>query len=393
MEFQLYGGRVMTERRQRDVPDDADEKWWYPEHTAAKHEILKRYLGAWLSILGRGKQHPQLVLIDGFAGRGEYMEGEPGSPAIMFERACAVADNGAVKKVWVRCAEPNAYNFEQLKHVCDELPAHPKVTMRPKQERFEELAQSYINYAKTQTTPPPTFVMIDPYGVKGVRLQTLRELLSFDRVEVFLTFMVRDAARHLEGNYGAALTELFDGDAWRRCIEDDGVRTECLMRTFQEVVTKDAAEYVLPYKVHEDKSKRVLYYLVHLTNNDRGMRVMKEKMIKKSGEMTFFPITLRPPDQLGFDVAEQAPYPSLQRYLSDTYSGQSMRFVELLNMDYPLGHSWVEPHYSKALQAMEKVEPPAAIVTRINPLTDKGKPTRAIKNEDMVAFIPATTVV
>ena len=289
---------------------------------------------------------------------------------------------------WVRCAEPNASNFKKLEDVCVGL-SHPKVTIGPKQERFEELAQSYIGYARKQKIPPPTFVMVDPYGVKGVRLQTLRELLSFDRVEVFLTFMVRDAARHLEGNYAEALTELFDGDAWRQCIEDDGVRTECLMRTFQAVVTKDAADYVLPYKVHEDESRRVLYYLVHLTNNDRGMRVMKEKMIKKSGEMTFFPITLRPPDQLALDVSEPAPYPSLQRYLSETYHGKSMRFVDLLNTDYPRGHSWVESQYAKAVQAMEAAQPPAATVTRLKPLTDKGRRTRTIKNGDTVAFSDA----
>ncbi len=108
-------GEVVAEKRQRDVPDGDDEKWWYPEHTAAKHAEPRRYLGAWLSILGRGNRHPQLVLIDGFAGRGEYMEGEPGSPAIMFDRACAVADDGAVEQVWVRCAEPNASNFKKLK--------------------------------------------------------------------------------------------------------------------------------------------------------------------------------------------------------------------------------------------------------------------------------------
>ena len=67
--------------RQRDIPDDADEKWVYTQHTAAKHEILHRYLGAWLAILGRarkgsGWRHKQLVLVDAFAGRGRYMGGE-----------------------------------------------------------------------------------------------------------------------------------------------------------------------------------------------------------------------------------------------------------------------------------------------------------------------------
>lgn len=373
----------MVEKRQRDVPDHADEKWDYPEHTAAKHEILKRYLGAWLSILGRGK-HPRLVLLDGFAGRGKYMEGQPGSPAIMFDRACAVAEAGLVQEVWLRCSEPNSINFGHLKGVCDNLPHNEKVKVRPTRETFEDVAQKFIKFAKAEKRPPPTFVMVDPYGVKGVRLETMRELLSFDRVEIFLTFMVRDPARFMEG-YDQALTALFGGDAWRGCIGASD-RPECLMRTFQSVVTKDAAEFVLPYKVHEDEKKTILYYLVHLTNNDRGMRVMKEKMIRKSGEMTFFPITLRPTDQLGFDVSEPPPFPTLQHYLSETYAGRTMTFVELLNADYPMGHNWVVGQYSKALQAMEKADPPAATISRVDPLTSRGKPTRAIKEGDTVAF-------
>jgi hypothetical protein len=110
-------GPKVPAKRQRDVADDADEKWDYTHHTAAKHEILRRYLGAWLAILGQGKRgfrHARLVLLDGFAGRGRYLEGQPGSPAIMFEQAKDVADAGRVKKVWIRCSEPNSTNFAHL---------------------------------------------------------------------------------------------------------------------------------------------------------------------------------------------------------------------------------------------------------------------------------------
>ncbi len=374
----------MPQNRRPNIPDGSDEKWGYPEHTAAKHEILRRYLGAWLTILGRGKQHPRLILIDGFAGRGRYMQGEPGSPAIMFERAREVADAGLVEKVWVRCSEPDETNFGHLSDVADGL-NHPRVKVQVTQERFEDVAQKFIAFNEQQTLSPPTFIMVDPYGIKGIRLETLRRLLSFDRVEVFLTFMVRDPARHIEGNYEPALTALFGGDAWRKCVDDPN-RTECLMRTFQEVVTRDAAAYVLPYKVHEDESKTVLYYLVHLTNNDLGMRVMKEKMVKKSGEMTFFPITLRPTDQLGFEVQESAPYPSLQRYLLTTYAGRSLNFVDLLNEDYPRGHKWLSAHYSKALQAMEKAAPPSVVIGRVQPTTPLGRPTRKVGEPDTIRF-------
>jgi hypothetical protein len=93
-----------------------------------------------------------------------------------------------------------------------------------------------------------------------------------------------------------------------------------------------------------DEKQTVLYYLVHLT---------KENMVKKSGEMTFFPITLRLTDQLGLDVAEQAPYPTLQRYLRQKYVGRTLTFVDRLNDDYLAGHQWVDPQYKKALKEME----------------------------------------
>ncbi len=47
-------------------------KWVHSEHTRAKHEILERYLGAWLSIRGavrRARAYAQLIIFDGLAGR------------------------------------------------------------------------------------------------------------------------------------------------------------------------------------------------------------------------------------------------------------------------------------------------------------------------------------
>ena len=40
---------------------------------------------------------------------------------------------------------------------------------------------------------------------------------------------------------------------------------------------------------------------------------MKEAMVKKSGDMTFWPVTVRPPDQLRSRSSEKKPYPMLQR--------------------------------------------------------------------------------
>lgn len=54
---------------------------WTPDpHTLAKHDLLKRYLGAWFPIMARNNR--KLVFLDGFAGPGVYDTGEPGSPLV-----------------------------------------------------------------------------------------------------------------------------------------------------------------------------------------------------------------------------------------------------------------------------------------------------------------------
>jgi GMT-like wHTH domain len=60
--------------------------WDLEPHTAAKHEILRRYLQAWAPILSQGN-FPQLVFVDGFAGPGRYSKGEEGSPLIAVKAA------------------------------------------------------------------------------------------------------------------------------------------------------------------------------------------------------------------------------------------------------------------------------------------------------------------
>jgi three-Cys-motif partner protein len=377
--------------RQRDIPDDADEKWFYTEHAEAKHEILRRYLGAWLAILGqakRGRQRSfkQLILVDAFAGRGRYMGDEPGSPQIMFDRAAKAVEAGTAESVLIRCAEPKERNFAHLKEVCEAL-NHEHVTIQPTQEQFLAIGTRLAAWAEQQHPPPPIFVFVDPYGVRGVPLDLLRRLLRIDRLEILLTFMVRDPSRFLmEENYEEPMTALFGGESWRECIDVPN-RAECLMLRFREVVLDGVAKHATPFRVFEDEKRTVLYYLVHLTNNDLGMREMKEAMVKKAGDMTFWPVTVRPPDQLELDVGEDRPYPSLQKWLAENYSGRTLTFEELLNEDYPKSGVWVELHYRWAVLDMAEPETgePRARITR-NRTTPSGRPPRGLKLSDTIAF-------
>jgi three-Cys-motif partner protein len=64
------------------MPDQRPTLWEAEPHTVAKHGILKSYFDAWTAILSRSTRSSELLFVDGFAGPGEYTNGEPGSPIV-----------------------------------------------------------------------------------------------------------------------------------------------------------------------------------------------------------------------------------------------------------------------------------------------------------------------
>jgi three-Cys-motif partner protein len=366
----------------RDLPDSDPRKWVYTAHARAKHAIQRTYLGAWLAILGR--HFSPLILFDGFAGRGRYEGNEEGSPLLFFNRAAEAVDRGRATEVQIRCVELDHENLENLQTVISGL-RHTGVSIDARCGAFSEEALRSAAKLGTWERIPPVFWTADPFGFRGVPLSTIRILMALPRSEVLLTFMVRDMRRFLaEPNHQVPMTEFFGGEAWRKCLDleagDD--RERCLLLTYSALVRDGIAKFATPFRVFEDERRQTLYYLIHLTNNGLGMRQMKRAMIKESKDMTFWPVTVRPPDQLALDVEEVAPYPSLQTHLAESYIGRTMTFEELLNTGYPEG-LWLEPEYRAALLAMEDRE--SVIVTRTRS-TPTGRAPRGLQEPDKIAF-------
>lgn len=336
-----------------ELADHDPEKWVYSAHAQVKHEIQRRYLGAWLAILGRSMN--PLVLFDGFAGRGRYKNGEPGSPLLFWDRAVEAVEAEQPKEVEIDCVELDKHNFAELTQELAKL-SHPRVSIEAHNGYFADEAIRKAEELKKRRWTPPVFWTADPFGFRGVPLAVIRDLMQMDRSEVMITFMVREMRRFLkQENFEGPLNEFFGGGAWREGLEiapgED--REQKLLLAYSEVVRQGVAEFATPFRVFEDERSQTIYYLIHLTNNSLGMRKMKEAMVKQSPDMTFWPVTRRDPNQIEIDVKEEAPYPSLQQYLETRFSGQTLSFVDLMNRDYPEG-LWIESNYRKAVLAMEQ---------------------------------------
>jgi three-Cys-motif partner protein len=323
-------------------------------------------------------------LFDGFAGRGRYEGGQDGSPLLFWKRAVEAVDAGRPTQVFIRCVELDKNNFGDLQTVISDL-SHPGVSIGARNGTFAEQAAEAAARLRTWDKVPPVFWTADPFGFRGVPLATIRDLMSLPRSEVLITFMVRDMRRFLgEPNFDAPLDEFFGGDAWRECVSQEQAedRERCLLLTYSKLIRAEVARFATPFRVFEDERRQTLYYLVHLTNSPLGMRQMKKAMIKESRDMTFWPVTVRPPAQLELDTTEQPPYPSLQHHLAEAYLGRRMTFEDLLNIDYAEG-LWLEPAYRVAV--LDMAERGEAVVDRKRS-TPSGRPPRGLQGPDVLAF-------
>ncbi len=202
--------------------DSAPEKWIYQQHTRVKHLLLEQYLGGWLRILGQ--RNKKLFIMDGFAGRGEYVDGSEGSPTIILRRSLELISEQNISQVICGFVEKNADNFANLRSVVERIkPSDHRISVLTPSE-FEEVASDAITWLRR--SPMPSFWFIDPFGFTGMSFDTIRSIMSLDRSEVFITLMTRDMNRFLTRvDMEDVYDQLLASREWRDAV---GVGTETM---------------------------------------------------------------------------------------------------------------------------------------------------------------------
>jgi len=165
--------------------------WNLEKHTEAKHEILKRYLQAWFPILG--SFNGKILYIDGFAGPGEYSNGEPGSPLIALETGINAATNNKLKpnaKIVFLFIEKDKDRYEHLKSILDDVVLPNNVKCLTECGKFDETLVSGLDQIDEQGKRlAPTFAFIDPFGISDTPFTIIERIMNFKKCEVMITFM------------------------------------------------------------------------------------------------------------------------------------------------------------------------------------------------------------
>lgn len=130
-----------------------------------KHGILGRYLPTYLRKVG-STSGGRGVYIDGYAGRGRYEDGSPGSPALAVEAAKALSGNRSVDAFFV---EEDLESYEALSRYIGEARPDWKVlrgTIEAHLPKIMGLVPADI----------PLLAFMDPFGL-GVPMKQLDEQL------------------------------------------------------------------------------------------------------------------------------------------------------------------------------------------------------------------------
>ena len=274
------------------MPAPSTTIWDLEPHSRAKHEILKRYMQAWVPILGQSS-FSELVYIDGFAGPGRYSKGEDGSPIIALN--VALEQQARIKpNMTFLFVELRKDRAEMLNKVLEDIELPQRFSARVVGDTtFEKAVTSFLD---TRTCNgqrlPPTFAFVDPFGWSGVPFDLVRRILSYPSCEVLVTFMYEEINRFIGlPDQVSNFNSFFGTETWQDITSetDPRQRNRKLNDLYLAQLRGSArVKYVRSFEMRNDRDVTD-YYLFYATNNLLGLKKMKEAMwrVDKSGEFRF----------------------------------------------------------------------------------------------------------
>lgn len=340
---------------------DADpEKWDYPPHTKAKHDMLASYLDGWYPILS--KWNGRVLFLDGFAGRGRYTSGEQGSPMIALQR---LVEHRLFSQMQHRefiffFVEANQENAASLQHELESYRA--SIAAWPGSVKYEVINAPFDQHANSMLQQlqeqkkrlAPTFAFVDPFGYSGLPMDVLADLLAYPKTEVFVNFMVGHVQRFIERDgQENAMRNLFGIDVRDILADFQGDdRVEHLRRVYARQLKERAGfDYVQSFAM-KNRTGNVGYYLFHGTRHRLGVKLMKAAMWKvdPGGGYTFSDRTA------GHDLlfSLEPDLRPLSEAILRRFAGEQDVAIEDIEWYTILDTPYRETHVRKALKPLEE---------------------------------------
>ena len=245
------------------------------EQTEVKHQILQRYLSAFVPIVGDWAS--DIAYVDCLAG--PWRSVDPRLRDTSFSRAVDVlrstrkvlADRG--KAPTMRCLfiekEPNP--FQQLKKFCDQI---KDVEVIPENWDFMGHIADVVRFAKGRSKSFP-FVFVDPTGWEPLAIEVITPILRLDPGEVLINLMTSWITRFLSDET-KPFERLLGSDLPRLRQLQGEEQEEELVRSYKEAVVKAGNfKYACTLPVMKPDQDAFHFHMIYATRHMKGVEVFK----------------------------------------------------------------------------------------------------------------------
>ncbi len=311
----------------RDLGKKIDTIWARAPHTAVKHLILRSYLGAWLPKLAWTKR---IIFIDGFAGPGEYIGGESGSPLIALETAITHKGDLSDCELIFMFVEADPARYKHLHTLLTDVPHSGNIKFGAVKGEFSDHLGGILDKLETDGhSMAPALIMADPFGFTGMPFDLIARAAGQPRSEFLISFMYDSITRWLKlPDHEHNFDRLFGCETWRDGIELKGdARKQFLLELYVSQLRSSGLKYVRTFEMIDD-GNRTEYVLVFGTHSLDGLRAMKAAMwnADPSGKFKFSDASVS--TQLTL-IAQQPDFDLLKRLIVDHFAGQDVSMAQL----------------------------------------------------------------
>lgn len=247
-----------------------------------KHGILDQYVIRFATMTASKLTPKRAVLVDGFAGRGRFETGEPGSAEHMM---IAAQKAKATTKIDLLLVENDRSAFESLDDVADEYRARG-IEISSYHGNCGDHLDEVLQVGKGASL----FVFLDPCGAVlplGDLKKLLRQRGRWPRTELLLNFnadLIRRAAGQLRKGLldlgGVAKADAVCGGDWWRAVAleayesangtDWGSAAEAVAVEYARRLTDGTPYGWVVAPVRRQVHHQPVYYLVFLTSDSHG---------------------------------------------------------------------------------------------------------------------------
>lgn len=265
-----------------------DVTWIPPEHTKAKHQILKGYLDAWAPIMSQqaaksGGRSP--LYVDAFAGPGIYQDGSDGSPLVAMR---AVLDHPLSIPSPIRMSfiELDEKRFESLQTQLVDVQGVADLSRAVIENVLNTSCQKGLRdlmdaEKRKHGTFGSALVFLDQFGYSQAPMDLIGEIMSGTSCET-LIYLEYQRMNHTlaDPDKAAALTRTFGSDKWEGALKlEGGERVAFLRNCYKDALYEAGAAYVWDFEMR-GQNNQLLSWLFFCTSSERGLEEMKKAMCR-----------------------------------------------------------------------------------------------------------------